>query len=112
MTVASTTPPQAGHTQGRSGNGIGWTLLIALVVAVAIAISMAVQLRPERASPEPPGCGGLYDECCVEWEDNRGPCLNDECPEPVPAASDGSRDDRGLFDAEENFANRQRSPNC
>jgi len=106
MTVATdkTTPR-------RIGNGIGWTLLIALVVAVCIAISLAVQLRPEQAAPEPPQCGGLYTECCVEWDDNWGPCIDDDCV-PPDGSDEDLVDNRGLFDAEENFADRRRAPNC
>lgn len=103
----SNRPPQ------RTGRGIGWTLLIALVIAVCIAISLAVQLDPERASPEPPPCGGLYNECCAGWEDDWGPCNNQDClDQDVAPGSDRFDDGRGLFDAEENFADRRRAPTC
>jgi|GEM_PF-5866700 len=91
------------QTRSRQGKNIGWTLLITLVIAVSIAISLAVQLdtHPGRSSPRvtPPECGGLFDEttnCCDEREHDEG------------------SDDRGrgLFDAEEDFADRRTSMRC
>ena len=97
-----------------AGQGMGWLLVAVLVAAVCIAISLAVQLRPEQASPEPPRCGGLYNGCCVEWDDNWGPCIDDHCRDDArPIDRDVERDDgRGLFDAEENFADHRLPSNC
>lgn len=92
------------------GRWIGWALFAALVVAVSIAISLALQLGPEQATPEPPLCGGLYSQCCAEWDDDWGPCRDDDC---LDRTRYEDRDEaRGLFDAEENFADSRLPPNC
>lgn len=93
-----------------TGRNIGWMLLVALAFAVAIAISLAVQWQPERAAPEPAQCGGLYTECCLEWDDDWGPCIDDDCDDPEPR--DSERRDEGLFDAEANFADNRRPATC
>jgi len=81
-------------------------LMVALAIAVAVAISLAVQWQPERASLEPPRCGGLYGECCVDWDDSSGPCIDDDCEAPAPLQDDG------LFDDEADFADNRRPSTC
>lgn len=117
--VQNTTAPQAAPVTGggsalRRGNHLGTVLALLLFVAVSIAISLAVQLDDGSASEaEPPHCGGLFAQCCEEWDQDWdwGPCV-EECD-----AVDDERDDRfddrdGLFDAEEELVEPQRRPSC
>lgn len=100
--------------QDRTGTYLGWTLLVALAFAVSIAISLAVQLDDARTSPprsEPPPCGGLYEPCCEDWDDNWGPCIT-ECDDDHPDDRERPEGPRGLFDAEENFAEGRLPSRC
>ncbi len=116
--VQNTAPPQTlapvavGGSVQRRGDYLGMALAFLLFAAVSIAISLAVQLDDGSASDaEPPRCGGLYLQCCEEWDQRWSPCVR-ECD-----VLDDERDDRfddhdGLFDAEEDVVEPQRRPSC
>lgn len=106
-------PPPVPPAPSR-GHAMGWLLVIALIAAVSIAISLALQLSPESsARPEPPTCGGLYSECCDDRDADQRPCI-ERCDDESRFADDDDDDDdgRGLFDAEETFAERNHPPRC
>lgn len=108
--IAAASPTRADHPP--AGRGIGWALLIALVISVCVAISMAVQLGPERAAPEPTPCGGLFAECCVA-PDNGWTACGDDCSDAERSWTDREGNEgQGLFDAEEDFADHRRPANC
>lgn len=117
LPATAPTPPATGAARGfyaqpgqasTPGSAIGWLLLVALFVAVVVAISLAVQLSPETGSPPEPPCGGLYSDCCFvddAWVDcDPEPCDDFESPQVD--------DRRGLFDAEERFAERPPLGRC
>ena len=118
--VQHTAPPETsapvalGGSAVRRGNHLGTVLALLLFAALSIAISLAVQLDDGSASEaEPPGCGGLYAQCCEEWNQDwgRGPCV-EECDAVHDERDDRFNDRDGLFDAEEDLVEPQRRPSC